>query len=333
MQKYYGAGTARNAVWKFPTGNAVDANPGAANGVVYVGSTDNNVYAVTIATGRLAWSFPAGSVSAAPEVVGDVVCFSSAQGHFYALRAVVGTRVWDVDTGAPAIYKRTWAVDGGSVILTSDTAAPQAYDAATGTKGMSFTTQEPYLMALSTAGGIFYALDAFGILYAFHAASGTEIWHKQLLSSDDPPGTGLTIDSGGIYVGTVSGTLYKVDVANGQVLWTYHPGSGMESSVAVADGVVYLRDNNGTLHAISAATSKQVWTRSAAATGVYGLAVAGGRVYYSTALALQALDARSGTPVWAFTAPGDSELLSTPAVASGLVFTGCYDDGLYAIQA
>jgi outer membrane protein assembly factor BamB len=333
LQKYYGAGTPRKAVWKSSTGNAIEANPGAGNGVVYVGSTDNNVYAVNIATGQRAWSYQAGSVYAAPEVAGDVVCLATSAGHFYALHAASGTRAWDMDTSVPAIYKRTWAVDGGSVILTSDTAAPQAYDAATGTKGVSFSTKEPYLMALTAVGGILYALDAFGILYAFHTAAGTEIWRKQLLSSDDPPGTGLTIDGGSIYVGTVAGTLYKIDAANGQVLWTYHPGSGMESAVAVASGMAYLKDNNGTLHAVNTATGKQVWTRSSTATGVYGLTAAGGRVYYSTALALQALDAKSGAPVWAFTAPGDAELLSTPAVANGLVFIGCYDDGLYAIQA
>jgi outer membrane protein assembly factor BamB len=333
LQKYYGAGTRRQAVWKFPTGNAIEANPGAGNGLVYVGSTDNNVYAVDSATGRRAWAYQTGAVTAAPEQAGGVVCLSTSQGHFYALRVAGGTRAWDLDTGVPAIYKRTWAVDGGSVILTTDTTAPQAYDAATGAKGVSFSTQEPYLMALSAAGGVFYALDALGILYAFHSASGTEIWHKQLLSSDDPPGTGLTADSGSIYVGTVSGTLYKIDAANGQVLWTYHPGNGMESAVVVTGGMVYLKDNNGTLHAISAATSKQVWTRSSTATVVYGLSVADGRVYYTTALAVQALDAKSGAPAWAFTAPNNADLLSTPAVANNLVFVGCYDDGLYAIQA
>ncbi len=333
LQKYYGAGTPRKAVWKFPTGNAIEANPGTGNGMVYVGSTDNNVYAVDIATGRRAWSYQTGAVTAAPEVAGGVVCLSTTEGHFYALRVGGGTRAWDVSTGVPAVYKRTWAVDGGSVILTTDITAPQAYDAATGKKGVSFSTQEPYLMALSAAGGILYAFDALGILYAFHTASGDEIWHKQVLSSDDPPGTGLTVDSGSIYVGTISGTLYKIDATSGQVRWTYHPGNGMESSVAVADGMVYLKDNNGTLHAVSAATSKEVWSRPSTATVVYGLTVAGGRVYYTTALALQALDAKSGAPVWAFTAPNNAELLSTPAVANGLAFIGCYDDGLYAIQA
>ena len=55
-------------------------------------------------------------------------------------------------------------------------------------------------------------------------------------------------------------------------------------------------------------------------------------MYYTTALALQALDAKSGDPVWAFTAPNNAELLATPVVANGLVFIGSYDDGLYAVQ-
>jgi outer membrane protein assembly factor BamB len=333
LQQYYGAGTRRAAAWKFPTGNAIEANPGAGGGLVCVASTDNNVYAVNIATRRQAWTFPSGAVTAAPEVVGDVVCLSTSAGHFYALHVTGGKPAWDVDTGVPATYKRTWTVDGGNVILGSETTSPQAYDAATGTKGVRFSTQEPYVMALNAVGGILYAIDAFGLLYAFHAATGTEIWHKQLLSSDDLPGTGLTIDSGSIYVGTLSGALYKIDARDGQVLWTYHPGSGMESTVVVADGVVFLRDNNGTVHAISAANKKQLWAKTATATGIYGQAVAGGRVYYTTALALQALDANSGDPVWAFSAPNNAELLGTPVAANGLVFIGCSDDGLYAVQA
>ena len=298
-----------------------------------VASTDNNVYAVNIATRRQAWTFAAGSVTAAPEVVGNVVCLSTSAGHFYALRAADGKRAWDVDASVPATYKRTWAVDGGNVILGTDATPPQAYDAATGAPGVRYSTQEPYVTALSAAGGVLYAIDAVGVIYAFHAATGAEIWHKQLLSSDDVTGTGLTVDSGSVYTGTVSGALYKIDAASGQVLWTYHPGSGMESAVVVADGVVYLRDNNGTVHALNAANKQPLWAKTATATGIYGQAVAGGRVYYTTALALQALDAKSGDPVWAFSAPNNAELLGNPVVANGLVFIGSSDDGLYAVQA
>jgi eukaryotic-like serine/threonine-protein kinase len=230
-----------------------------------------------------------------------------------------------------ASYKRTWAVDGGNVILGTDTESPQAYDAATGKKGVRYSMQEPYATALSAAGGILYAIDALGMCYAFHTATGTEIWRTRLLSGDDQAGTGLTIDSDGVYVGTLAGALYKIDAATGKIRWTYHPGSAMEFNVAAADGVVYLRDNNGTVHAISAATSKQLWSKPAS--GIYGPAVSGGRVYYTTTLALQAVDAKSGDPVWAFSAPNNAALFGTPVVAGGLVFVGGFDDGLYAVQA
>jgi outer membrane protein assembly factor BamB len=333
LPQYYGSGARRTAAWKFPTHNSIEASPGAGGGMVYVASTDNNVYAVNIATRRQAWSFPAESVTAPPELVGDVVCLSTNSGHFYALRAASGARAWDAATNVPAIYKRTWAADGGNVIFGSIDSPPRAYDAATGAAGVSYSTQEPYVMALTVDGGILYAIDAFGMLYAFHAAAGTEIWHKQLLSSQDLPGTGLTVDNGGIYLGTVSGALYKVSTTDGRVLWTYQPGNTLQSNVVVADGIVYLRDNNGTVHAVRAADKKELWSKSATAAGIYGPAVAGGRVYYSTALALQALDAKTGAPVWAFSAPGNSGLLATPVVAGGFVFIGSYDDALYAVQA
>jgi outer membrane protein assembly factor BamB len=337
MQEYYGAGARRAQAWKIPTGNAIEANPGAGNGAVYVASTDNNFYAVSIATRRRAWSFQSGPVSAAPDVVGDVVCFATNEGHFYALRAADGGRVWDVDTSVPAVYKKTWAVDGGTVILAQGTAPAQAYEAATGTKRARFITQEPYLTALAADKGTCYALDESGILYAFRTATGAEIWHKQLLSSGDEPGTGLAVGAGGIYLGTVSGTIYSVAAASGQVRWTYHPGNGMDSGLVVTGGLLYVRDNQGSLQAIDAARGKKAWARATTPIGPYGVTVAGGRVYYSTALAIQALDAKTGTPVWAFTpsgaATGAAEFLSTPAVEGGLVFAGCNDDSLYAIQA
>jgi serine/threonine protein kinase/outer membrane protein assembly factor BamB len=337
MQKYYGDGTRRAAAWKFATGNAITANPGAGGGLVCVGSTDNNLYAVNAADGRRAWSYQSGAVTAAPEVVGGVVCLSTSRGHFYALRVADGTRAWDVDTGVPAIYKPTWAVDGGNVILAQEVVPAQSYNAATGAKGVSFSTQEPYLMALTAANGILYALDATGVFYAFRTATGAEIWHGKLLSADEQPGTGLTVDGDAIYLGTVSGTLYAVSAATGHVRWTYHPGNAIESSLAVDGGMVYLKDGNGSVHAVDTASGKKTWSRPSVPTGLWGVTVAGGRVYYSTDLAVQALDAKTGMPVLAFTplgtASGTATFLSTPAVANGKVFVGSSDDSLYAFQA
>jgi outer membrane protein assembly factor BamB len=337
LQKYYGSGARKTAAWNLPTGNAIEANPGAGDGMVYVGSTDDNVYAVNIANGRQAWKKQAGTVTAGPEVVGGIVCLSNREGHFTALHAANGAPAWEVNTNMPATYKRTWAVSGESVILARELAALQAYDATTGAKGVRFSTKEPYVMALSAVNGVLYALDAAGNLYAFSAATGTKVWQQQLLSSDSQPGTDLTVHGDSVYLGTISGTLYSVATATGKVRWTYPVGTGMDSNLAVLGGMVYLKDNNGNLQAVSTASGKQVWSRGVVATGFAGVATAGGRVYFSTLLAIQALDAKSGDPVWAFspsgTMSGSAEFLSTPVVANGMVLVGCSDNNLYAIPA
>ena len=57
------------------------------------------------------------------------------------------------------------------------------------------------------------------------------------------------------------------------------------------------------------------------------------RLYVSTGLALQALDAETGSAVWPCTPPNTGALVCTPAVANGLVFVGSTNDNLYAIRA
>jgi outer membrane protein assembly factor BamB len=331
FSQYYGAGPRRSAAWKVATGNAIEANPGAGGGKVFVVSTDNNLYAIDIASKAKAWTFESGGATAAPEVIGDVVCMSTSQGHFYALRAADGKAAWDVDTNVAATYKRSWASNGGNVILSTATTAPRAYDAATGKPGVTYPTQEPYALAIGAGDGGVYAIDAFGTLYGFNT-DGTEIWHNKLFSTNDLPSTGLTVAGGSVYVGTISGALYKVSGASGKVQWTYHPGNSITSNVVVDGGLVYLRDNSGNMRAVSAADKKQVWSRAASGAGLYGATVSGGRVYYTTSLSLQALDAKSGNPVWAFSAPSNSALLAAPVVANGFVFVGGFDDTLYAVQ-
>src|ERR1700730_10595909 len=42
--------------WSYTTGDTVTSSPAVANGVVYVGSWDNNVYAMNASTGAKLWN-------------------------------------------------------------------------------------------------------------------------------------------------------------------------------------------------------------------------------------------------------------------------------------
>src|SRR5712692_9449664 len=47
-------------LWTFHTKDAVEGTPAIANGVVYIGSFDKNLYALDLATGKEKWRYPAG---------------------------------------------------------------------------------------------------------------------------------------------------------------------------------------------------------------------------------------------------------------------------------
>jgi outer membrane protein assembly factor BamB len=52
-------------LWNFQTGAAVDSSPAVANGMVYVGSEEGNVYALNASTGAQLWSY---NTEAAPAI-------------------------------------------------------------------------------------------------------------------------------------------------------------------------------------------------------------------------------------------------------------------------
>ena len=60
--------------WKFKTLGRVYSSPAVAGGVVFVGSTDGNVYAIDAATGAQRWKFATqGRVVSSPAVQGGIV--------------------------------------------------------------------------------------------------------------------------------------------------------------------------------------------------------------------------------------------------------------------
>src|SRR5208337_2874589 len=87
--------------WKYETGNTIyHSSPAVANGVVYVGSTDNNLYALNAGTGALLWKYTTGDqVWSSPAVANGVVYVGSLDGNLYALNVATGALLWKYTTG------------------------------------------------------------------------------------------------------------------------------------------------------------------------------------------------------------------------------------------
>ncbi len=96
-------------MWSSATGGAVVSSPEVANGVVYVGCSDKNVYALNANTGVLLWRYATGSyVTSSPAVANGLVYVASEDGKMYALNASTGALLWSYATdgrvqGSPAV--------------------------------------------------------------------------------------------------------------------------------------------------------------------------------------------------------------------------------------
>src|SRR5258708_32782546 len=86
--------------WKFHAAGLVMSSPAVSGGVVFVGSTEGNLYAVEHESGTLKWKFEAkGRITSSPAVAGSLVYFGAYDGNFYAIDAATGQLKWKFQTG------------------------------------------------------------------------------------------------------------------------------------------------------------------------------------------------------------------------------------------
>jgi outer membrane protein assembly factor BamB len=295
-------------LWNYTTGGSVESSPAVANGVVYVGSWDGNLYALNATTGANVWNYTTGgSVQSSPAVANGVVYVQSDDGNIYALNATSGANVWSYNIGgnvyfspvsSPAVANGVVYVgsigkyNGGGFVNTD----VYALNATTGAKVWNYTTGGSVQSSPAVANGVVYVGCDDGNVYALNATTGANVWNYT---------TGISVYSspavanGVVYVGSFDNNVYAINASNGSKLWNYTTGSAVWSSPAVANGVVYV------------GSIGQFANRGFVNADVY------------------ALNATTGTQLWNYTT--GNEVLSSPAVVNGVVYVGSFDNNVYAI--
>jgi eukaryotic-like serine/threonine-protein kinase len=309
--------------WRFSTGNEVFSSPAVVNGVAYVGSLNNAVYALNAATGTRRWVFhTGGSVDSSPAVVRGVVYVSDSS-RLYALSAATGARRWTYPAGghalsSPAVLNRTvYTVTGNGTVY--------ALNAATGALRWRVKLRTAVDASLAVGDGTVYVPGELGAgpgeLYALKAATGARLWHTWLPGSAASP----AVAGGVVYVGTDHtdvGDLLAFNAVTGKGIWDIQNADGaVDATPAVANGVVYWVAN-GSVQATDAATATNLWSVNLTPTVMDSdPAVADGVVYFGTGDGnVFALNAATGSQLWDFSI--GSPVQSSPAVADGRVYIG-----------
>ncbi|MBN2390932.1 MAG: serine/threonine-protein kinase [Anaerolineae bacterium] len=165
MGTVYALGLNRESRWRFRGRRGFLASPVMHNGLVFIGSLDNNFYALDARSGWAAWKYRAGgSIVSTAVIWNNMVFFGSVDGFVFALDADDGRVVWRYQTenqitGAASIAEGNLYIGGVDGNL-------YCFDALTGTVRWRYQTDGPITGAPQIADGIVYVGSADHYVYA-----------------------------------------------------------------------------------------------------------------------------------------------------------------------
>jgi outer membrane protein assembly factor BamB len=172
--------------------------------------------------------------------------------------------------------------------------------------------------------GVAYLGDFSATVRAISMRTGKSNWRHDTpgysTMASSPAVAGRTL----VYHTLRNGHVWVLDRANGHLLWSWNPGSAIESSPIVVDGVDYFGTASGELYALDLRTHQVRWSRSLGAKITSSAAIVDGTLYIGDyAGRLWALSVRTGGTRWVGHVNG--KIYGTPAVSDGRVFVPSSD--------
>jgi len=203
------------------------SSPVVANGVVYFGSGDGNLYALDSATSNLRWKFKTGDVvHASPALADGVLFFGSWDSYFYAVDAATGKEKWRFHGGEdPTMHNQVGfqsspAVVNGTVYTGCRDSNLYALDAATGKEKWRFNNEMSWVITSPavTRSQVFFATSDSSLYHVLDAATGKSALRQQdkayIFSSP-------TVVGDVVLHGVLNGTLEARDLKSGELLWDF----------------------------------------------------------------------------------------------------------------
>jgi outer membrane protein assembly factor BamB len=299
--------TTGGVFWDFQTGKGVFSSPiVGADGTVYVGSADQNFYAIA-KDGALRWKIPTGEIIDSSGLLDDRgrIYFGSGDGLLRACDAATGEVAWTFAADPPSVNSAYINWFEGNVAIGPD--------------GTLYVPDDNYFV---------YALDrdTGGVAWRFKTPDQT--WS---LPAVDPA-------TGDLYLGNnellpLLGKNTFALTKGGATIWEASTlGTIAASPVLTADGTVILGGFDGFVHAYAAADGTPLWS-TATRDHVYAspATLADGTVIQPSADgSVYALDPATGDVIWEFDTP--EPIRSSPAVdGAGDVYVGGGDGTLYVL--
>lgn len=266
--------------WSYKTGAGIISTPTVVNGIVYFGSKDKNIYALDAQTGSLKWKYVSYDVRASPTVVDGIVYIPGYDGNINAINAITGIKKWSFQPTGIGIFSSPAVV--GGIVYAASYSKFYALNASTGAVKWTLSTNRDFKSSPTVFNNAVYVGNEDGKVYSYDANTGSVKWSFNLVEIGI---TSPVISNSILYIGNYKQDFYALDANTGSVKWKYTMNSGLyDNGPVVANGVVYIANEKDKLLAIDAATGKLKWKYGSTSSYNFSSACvvdAQGNIYYS----------------------------------------------------
>jgi len=277
---------------------------------VFAGTQNGVLYCIDIEQGTKVWQFSPGGVfscfAASPRISGDRVYVGSFDQNIYVIDKDAGSLIWSIKLD--------------SVVRSS----PSALDS----QGRFYIGCSDHFL---------YCIDSLGKKVVWRLQTGKEVISSPLLYRDT------------VYFGSNDNKCRAVDAQTGKEIWLFETDGPVTSAPSVSGDVVLFTCEDSSIYALSTNQSlaedqeRLIWKYKTDGPVVSSPVVSEGLVYFGSkdgkiyCLNLQGKTvsedstSKTASKVWEFATEGP--VISTPAVADGVVYIGSSDGCLYALSA
>jgi outer membrane protein assembly factor BamB len=336
--------------WNFTTSGSVISSPSVANGIVYVGSQDKNIYAIGAYSGNLIWKFTTqDAIESSPAIANGKVYTGGDDGYVYCLDAYTGAFIWKTFvngdlpfTFAAMVLKSSPVVSAGKVYVGSLDGYLYALDANNGGIVWRAKTDGQIESSPSVADGAVYFTaeePTAGALYKLDANSGALIWKQQLpYEYQFTGGTEMlgspSVANGMVFASSDLRSYYGIDAATGDFVWNFTDPAAIEfivSSPIYVNGDLFIIDKYN-IACLNATNGHTIWSFFTGDELYVSPSYADGKIYIVTSERhIYILDAtNNGTKIASTTTPSSS--WSSPTIANGRLYIGCNDWNVYCFS-
>ncbi|REL32882.1 hypothetical protein DYD21_13750 [Rhodohalobacter sp. SW132] len=291
--------------WTFQTDGAIWGDASADDEVVYIGSRDGTLYALSQSSGDLKWKFHTGAeIFSRPLVHENHVYILSDNGTLYKLSKENGIPTWKFDTCGQEWQRK----------LPNDESP--GYDS--------------MASAAAISNGIVYVGSADGHLFAIDEYSGDEMWR---FKTEGPIQSIPAVAEEIVFFGSYDHHLYAVDAETGTLKWKFNTGQMIVSSPVYGNGKIMIGSRSADLFALDASTGKEAWSYYHWGSWIESSgSINDGRLFIGSSddQLLKSFDADTGELLWSADLGGSP--WTTPAVTESTVYSGTFGNANYGID-